>query len=305
MARKIRTSVGLIGLGIIGKRVAASLRSHGFKVYVWSTSPHSEPNFLGSPAEVAEVCDIIQLFVPDASALFEMLEAMKPQLGPRHLILCNATVGPEATLEAARIVAETGAQMLDAPFTGSKGAAEKGELVYYIGGEDGLLRLAEPVLRASSKAVIKVGKIGEAAVLKLATNMMVTVTVQVLAEALALVRKAGIDGALLEAALEEHAVRSVLTDMKLPKMLESQYEPQFALKHALKDMRLATDLAEKAGLDLPATLMSTTALCGGMERGWGDLDFSAVAKLYEQPDAPALPGGKSIPALEAGEREPS
>lgn len=300
MARKLRTSVGLIGLGIIGKRVAASLRAHGLNVYVWSTSPHSEPNFLGSPAEVAEVCDLIQLFVPDAAALLQIIEAMK--LEPRHLVLCHATVGPEAVLEAARRVEAMGAHFLDAPFTGSKGAAEKGELVYYIGGEDGLLRLAEPVLRASSKAIIKIGKLGDASVLKLATNMLVAVTNQALAEALALVRNAGIDGSVLQVALEEHAVRSALTDMKLPKMLGSDYEPQFALKHALKDMRLALELAEKLGLDLPATLFSTTSLCGGMERGWGDLDFSAVARFYEQlqKSAPALPGG-GMRSLEAGD----
>ena len=70
------------------------------------------------------MCDVIQLFVADARALFDVLEAMREALTPQHVILCNATVGPEATLEAARLVQERGAKFLDAPFTGSKSAAE-------------------------------------------------------------------------------------------------------------------------------------------------------------------------------------
>ncbi|MDP9290770.1 MAG: NAD(P)-binding domain-containing protein, partial [Verrucomicrobiota bacterium] len=117
MRRKSRKNVGLIGLGIIGTRVAALLRSAGYNVHVWNRSPRSEPNFLGSAAEIAEACDVVQLFVPDASALFEVIDNMLPKLGERHTILCNATVGPVATRDGSRRVMATGAQFLDAPFT--------------------------------------------------------------------------------------------------------------------------------------------------------------------------------------------
>ncbi|HYR59066.1 MAG TPA: NAD(P)-binding domain-containing protein, partial [Chthoniobacteraceae bacterium] len=116
MPRKSRKNVGLIGLGIIGARVAAGLRASGFHVFVWNRSAKPTPNFVGSPAEVAQLCEIVQLFVADAQALFDVVEQMKEALTPRHVVICNATVGPEATLEAARIVEETGAHFLDAPF---------------------------------------------------------------------------------------------------------------------------------------------------------------------------------------------
>src|SRR5580658_9400484 len=118
MPKKSRKNVGLIGLGIIGSRVANSLRLGGFHVYVWNRTPRAAPNFLASPKQVAELCDIIQIFVSDAQALFDVLDSMGEVLTPSHVILCNSTVGPEATLEAARIVREHGAQFLDAPFTG-------------------------------------------------------------------------------------------------------------------------------------------------------------------------------------------
>ncbi|MGV3533372.1 MAG: NAD(P)-binding domain-containing protein, partial [Chthoniobacteraceae bacterium] len=136
MRRKSRKNVGLIGLGIIGSRAAAGLRAAGYRVFVWNRSAKPIPNFLGSPAEVAEVCEIIQIFVSDAAALMEVLGAMKGQLTAQHVIVCNATVGPEATAEAAKLVQETGASFLDAPFTGSKVAAENRQLVYYVGGDE-------------------------------------------------------------------------------------------------------------------------------------------------------------------------
>ncbi|MGA3169373.1 MAG: NAD(P)-binding domain-containing protein, partial [Chthoniobacteraceae bacterium] len=176
MPKKSRKNVGLIGLGIIGSRVANALRVGGFHVYVWNRTPRAAPNFLASPRQVAELCDVIQLFVADAQALFDVLDAMSVSLTPNHIVMCNATVGPEATLDAARLVQGRGAQFLDAPFTGSKDAAQKGELVYYIGGEDETFRAVEPVLKASSKAIVRIGKIGDAATIKVATNMIAAVT---------------------------------------------------------------------------------------------------------------------------------
>ncbi len=121
MPKKSRKNVGLIGLGIIGSRVANALRGRGFHVYVWNRTPRAAPNFLASPRQVAELCDIIQLFVADAQALFDVLDAMGDALTPSHIILCNATVGPEATLDAARLVQDRGAQFLDCPIYRQQG----------------------------------------------------------------------------------------------------------------------------------------------------------------------------------------
>ena len=104
MPRKSRKNVGLIGLGIIGTRVAAGLRASGFQTFVWNRTAKPAPNFVGSPAEVAELCEIIQIFVADAQALFDVIEQMKDSLTPQHVIICSSTVGPEATIEAAGVV---------------------------------------------------------------------------------------------------------------------------------------------------------------------------------------------------------
>ena len=278
---KKRLSAGVIGLGIIGTRIAAHLRAAGFTVPVWNRTPKTEPNFLGSPAEVASAADIIQLFVADPQAVYDVIEAMGEALNSRHTLVCSATIGRAATLEAARRVRERGARFLDAPFTGTKGAAEKGQLVYYIGDDDNSLTAARPVLEAASKAIVPVGKVGDAALVKVATNVMVASTVQTLTELLTLLKAAGLPPEVMGPALENHGIRSPLVDLKLPKLLEGDFEPHFALKHMLKDMRFGLDLAAELNLDLPITRVTTEALQDADNQGLGELDFAAVIKRYQ------------------------
>lgn len=286
LAGKNRKNAGVIGLGIIGSRVAAALRGAGFQTCVWNRTPKPAPNFLGSPAEVAESAEVIQLFVADAAATMEMIEAMAPKLTPGHIVLCHGTIGLEGTLEAARRVGQTGAQFLDAPFTGSKGAAENHQLVYYIGGSESVLESARPVLNASAKSILHIGGVGQAAVVKVATNLISAATAQVLAEALALVKKAGIPAQALADAIAGNAMRSGVTDLKLPKMIEGDYEPHFSVKHMFKDVQLGIQLANKLGLALPATGSVAGALYGVMSHGWGDLDYAAVARAFENGTQP-------------------
>jgi len=280
MSRKVRKNVGVIGLGIIGSRVAAGLRAAGFQVYVWNRSAKPAPNFLGSPAEIAESAEIIQIFVADAQALFDVVEAMSEALTPKHVVVCNATVGPEAVLEAAQLVEARGAQFLDAPFTGSKIAAEKRQLVYYVGGPEPAFLRVRPILELTSKSIIRMGEIGHASTIKVVTNMISAVTVQVLAEALSIVQKAGLEPELLAAAIEQNACRSGVIDLKLPKMISGDYEAHFSLKHMFKDVQLGIHMANALDIEIPATTVTAGVMYGALNQGWGDLDFSALFKNY-------------------------
>lgn len=305
MRRNNRRNVGLIGLGIIGSRVAAGLRTAGFKVYVWSRTPRPEPNFLGSAAEVAECSDLLQIFVSDGSALFDVLEQMAPALTPRHVVICSATVGPEATIEAARFVDERGAQFLDAPFTGSKGAAEQSALVYFIGGSDAAFEKAEPVLKATSKTIVKVGAVGDAATVKIATNMMAAATVQTLAEALALVGRRGVSAETFANVIEHHGTRSALIDLKLPQMIHGDFAPHFSVKHMFKDVQLGIQMANGVGLDIPATTATASALYGCINSGWEDLDFSVLTRSYAAAEVPAPAAAAALLPDAAPSTEPA
>ena len=307
MARKSKLNAGVIGLGIIGSRIAENLRKAGYQVYVWNRSPKPAPNFLASPAEVAGICDIIQIVVADSVALFSIIDGMRGVLSVRHTVICSSTVGTRATVEAAQMVEACGAKFVDAPFTGSKMAAEKGELVYFIGGTGDAFRNAEPVLKATSKAIVKIGDTGSAATVKIATNMLAAVTVQTLVEACALLGRSGIDPAVLSKALEHHGARSGLSDTKLPKIIAGDYDTHFSVKHMFKDVQLAIQSANRFDIDIPATTATAGALYNAINQGWADMDYAAVAKFYEVAEPPPSTPATTVepvPAKEAAAPEP-
>jgi len=288
--------VGVIGLGIIGQRAAVNLRKAGYQVWVWSRSPRPEPNFLPSPAEVAESAQVVQIFVADGPALLETVSAMAPALTPAHTILNHATVSPAETREAARIVGDRHAKFLDAPFTGSRDAAAAGELVFFIGGDPAALAAVQPVLQANSKSVLVVGGVGDATAMKVATNLVAAVSVSAYAEAMALLAKAGVGPEKLPAALESHAVRSPLADMKVPGMILADFEPRFALKHMFKDMQIALAMAAESGLELPAAGAFAGEAMAGLQQGWADRDFSCIADLFGYPNPEAALEDRFRPA---------
>ena len=274
--------VGIIGLGIIGSRIAEVLRRAEFHVYVWNRSPRPVPNFLNSPAGVAELAPIIQIFVRNGEDLVEVLERMEPSLTDQHTVINHATVSLEATRNAARIVRRNGAAFLDCPFTGSKLAAEAGELVYYLSGNDLDIAPVLPCLELSSKKILRIGeRVGDATVLKIATNMISATTIQVLAESLALTNASGISAEKLSEALEENACTSPLVRMKLPTMIEGDYDPHFALKNMFKDASFALTLANEFGIEIPALATTASVMSNMMKKGHGDEDYSVLSANYK------------------------
>ncbi|MGB0153760.1 MAG: NAD(P)-dependent oxidoreductase [Verrucomicrobiales bacterium] len=276
--------VGVIGLGIIGNQVAAQLRQTGRHVYVWNRTPKPEPNFVSSPAEVAKLSEVIHIFVRDGEALVEMVTAMKDELRKRHTIINNCTADPESVVKAYQIAKEAGASFLDAPFTGSKLAAGKGALVYYIGGDPTVLEKVTPVLEVSSKEILYLGRVGEATVLKIATNMITATTVEVLSEAYGLVTAAGINPDNLAQAIEHNACGSVLTGMKLPTIIERDYEPHFSLKNMFKDAQYALSLGKSLGVDLPAASTTANIMFRALQNDLGEKDFSVIAERFQKAD---------------------
>ncbi len=269
--------VGVIGLGIIGSRVAECLRRSGRDVFVWNRTARAEPNFLSSPAELAEVVSHIQIFVRDGAALVGVLREMKPALKKSHVICAHATVSPSEMRQAFEIADEVGAGFLDAPFTGSKVAAEKGELVYYLSGSEREQEKARPFLEASSKKILNFGaKVGDATVLKIATNLVSANIVQALAESLAITQAQGVSAEQLLEAFQNNANCSPLVTMKLPAMAQASYDAHFSLKNMLKDGRYAQELAREKGIPTPALSATVAAMDQAERDGKGDQDYCVI-----------------------------
>jgi len=287
-----KQSVGVIGLGIIGSRVAANLRRAGYDVWVWNRSPKAEPNFLSSAAEVAEVADTLLVFVSDGPALIETVRSLEPVLAARHLIVAHSTVAPSEMREASELAARVSTGFIEAPFTGSRDAAAEGQLVYYVAGAREWVERARPLLAASSRAIVEIGtEIGQASIVKIATNLVAAATIEAVAEALAIVDGNGVSPAKFAEAFAQNAIRSGTTDMKLPAMLSADFEPRFTLKHMFKDIQLALEAGRAAGVELPAAVATAGTLMSGIQQGWGDMDFAALAKHYN------FPGKEPLAAL--------
>jgi 3-hydroxyisobutyrate dehydrogenase-like beta-hydroxyacid dehydrogenase len=296
MASRTRKNIGVLGLGIIGQRVVSNLRERGFHVFVWNRTPRPVPNFVGSPAEVAELCDFIQIFVSDDDALLQMMQRMTPNLTSSHIVMAHCTVSPDTMRAAAEMAERRGAQLLDCPFTGSKNAAENGQLVYYVGGDEAALNRARPVLEASSKEIIEIGKVGDATTIKVATNMITAASVQAAAEALALISRSGLPAEKFAAAMKNNGSNSATLDMKLPMMMEGNFEPHFSVKHMLKDVVIATRLARNFGIEFGATDASRHGLTEEMRQGRGDADYSSLFRQY-------FPAGGPVGAPSNGEED--
>jgi 3-hydroxyisobutyrate dehydrogenase-like beta-hydroxyacid dehydrogenase len=273
--------VGVIGQGIIGSRVAELLRNSNRHVYVWNRTPKPIPNFVGSPAEVAQLADIIQIFVSDGAALKQVISALREKLEKRHIVLCNGTFDPESVVEAYQTVRECGASFLDAPFTGSRLAAEKGALVYYVGGDPKVLERVRPVLETSAREILYLGRVGEASLIKIATNMISAATTGVLAEAYGLIAKAGVDPQRFAEALEHNACYSGLVAMKLPQIIAKDYEPHFSLKHMFKDAQYALNLGRQLGVEAPVLSTTASVMFRAIQKGLGEKDYSVLAARYQ------------------------
>src|SRR3954451_20553809 len=294
MANRTRQNIGVLGLGIIGQRVVSNLREHGFHVFVWNRTPKPVPNFVRSPAEVAELCDYVQVFVSDDDALLQMMQRMTPNLTANHIIMAHCTVSPDTMRAAAEMAERRNARLLDCPFTGSKTAAENGQLVYYVGGDETALQQVRPILEASSKEIIEIGKVGDATTVKVATNMITAASVQAAAEALALISKSGLPAEKFAAAMKNNGSNSATLDMKLPMMMEGNFEPDFSVKHMLKDVVIATRLARNFGIEFGANDASRHGLTEEMRQGRGDADYSSLFRQY-------FPAGGPLGAPSNGE----
>jgi 3-hydroxyisobutyrate dehydrogenase-like beta-hydroxyacid dehydrogenase len=271
---------GVLGLGIIGSRVAARVQTAGFPLAVWNRTARTFnglPPLAVDPANVARAADILQIFVADDVALRSTVDALLPALGPNHVVISNATVSPRTVRELATQVTTRGSAFLDAPFTGSRDAAAQGQITYYIGGGATALERARPVLAASAKSIVPCGEVGQASAVKLATNIMAAAAAVSLSEAVHLLRANGIDPHILVTALENNAARSGVTDLKLPCMLGDDYAPRFSVRNMRKDLRLALEAGAPENRTLTAAMLALyQAAC---EVGLGEEDFAAVAKV--------------------------
>jgi 3-hydroxyisobutyrate dehydrogenase-like beta-hydroxyacid dehydrogenase len=274
--------ISILGLGIIGSAWAKNLIADGHDVRTWNRTPKDFPNFHASIQEAVEGSEMIFIIVADPPAVGSVLDQIGPGLGPGQLIIQSSTISAKWTREFAARVGKTGASFLEAPFTGSKLAAEQRQTVYYLGGEPELIERVRPILGPISSTILHIGPLGSASSLKLAMNLNIAGVAQTLTESLVLCRGAGISDDIYFAALARNAAHSGVSDLKEPKLRKRDYAPQFSLKHMAKDLRLALETASELSVTLGQTAHLKQVYDEGISAGWSDDDFIGLIRLIDK-----------------------
>jgi 3-hydroxyisobutyrate dehydrogenase-like beta-hydroxyacid dehydrogenase len=288
----MKPKVGLIGLGFMGLPMGRNLLKAGFPLMVWNrTRAKAEQlekegaKVANSPREVAADSDVTFTIVSDPPALEQVLWGEPGALaGLRKgsVLIDSSTVSPALARRVSQACAERGADFLDAPVTGGTWGAEKGELVFMVGGKKEVLDRVEPVLQAVGKRFFLLGPNGAGQTVKLAMNLILALEVEALAEGLELVTRAGVAGERLIEVLQSSMGRAPVLDVKAPVILKRDFTPSFPLRLMLKDVGLAMDLAKENGIELPAGSAAYRAYSAVKAAAKTDVDYAAIANYWQK-----------------------
>ncbi|MGB7023078.1 MAG: NAD(P)-dependent oxidoreductase [Candidatus Acidiferrales bacterium] len=288
----MKPKVGLIGLGLMGLPMGRNLLKAGFPLTVWNRTrskaeqlEKEDAKVANAPREVAAASDVTFTIVSDPPALEQVLWGEPGALaGLRRgsVLIDSSTVSPALARRVSQACAERGADFLDAPVTGGTWGAEKGELVFMIGGKKEVLDRVEPVLQAVGKRFFLLGPNGAGQTVKLAMNLILALEVQALAEGLELVTRAGVAGERLIEVLQSSMGRAPVLDVKAPVILKGDFTPSFPLRLMLKDVGLAMELAKENGIELPAGTAAYRAYSAVKAAAKTDVDYAAIANYWQK-----------------------
>jgi len=288
--------VGLIGLGLMGRPMGMNLLKAGHKLAVWNRTPGRANELVAAgavlaktPYEAAEASEFLLTIVSDPPALESVLWGQEGKndgalagLRAGSIYVDSSTISPSLVGRVAAACRQRGVAFLDAPVTGGDWGAREGNLVFMIGGDDEALREAEPILGVMGKKWFHLGPSGAGQTMKLAMNAILALEVAAMAEALALVTRAGLRGEQLVEVMQASMARSGVLDVKSPLMLKGDYKPSFPLRLMHKDLGLALDLANQLGVSLPATAAAREVYNYVKGEAKEDLDYSAVMRFWKE-----------------------
>ena len=286
------TTVGLIGLGIMGMAYAGNLSRKGFAVVGYDPVSEARARLaalpgavaVDSPAEVAARADVILMALPSVAALEAVVSAMEPSLRPGQVVAEMGTLPIPAKEAAREKMAQAGAVLLDCPVSGTGAQAEKADLVIYLSGPDEAGARLRPVLEAIASDVRTVGAFGNGMKLKLVANLLVSIHNLATAEALMFAERQGLDLRMVyEAIAGGGAATSRMFQVRGPLMIEGRYEPAtMKMDVYMKDVALIMDQAR--AVEAPVPLMAATVPYyeAGLAQGRHKQDTAALFAVLAQ-----------------------
>jgi len=287
-------TVGFIGLGTMGGRMAANLQRAGFRLIVHDLHRQAASHHLNagatwadSPRALASAADVILTSLPepaDVESVAHGADGLLAGIRPDAAWFDLSTNAPSIVKALHAAVAEKGAHMLDAPVSGGPAGAASRKLAIWVGGDEGVFNRHRAVLDAIGDKPAYIGPIGSATVAKLVHNMSGYALVCALAETFAMGVKAGVEPlALWQAVRQGAAGRRFTFDALIDQFLPGKYDPPaFALKLAHKDVSLANALGRELGLPMRMCNLVLAEMTEALARGWGGRDSRSVMLLEQE-----------------------
>jgi 3-hydroxyisobutyrate dehydrogenase-like beta-hydroxyacid dehydrogenase len=280
--------VAFLGLGIMGGAMAGNLVKAGHEVTVWNRTPGKQvpgARTAASPRAAAEGAEAVWLCVSNTEAVEQVLfgkDGVEPALRAGMVVADSSTISPAATVEFASRIRARGADVLDAPVTGSKAGAESAQLIFIVGGAEATIAKVRPLFDAMGKKVLRMGENGKGQAAKLAMNLMIALIYEGFAEALTLAGRLGVEPATLLELIQSSMVRSGVVDYKASFVLRRDFSPNFPLRLMHKDIHLMLDAARTLGLKLPGIETVDQVYEKAAAAGHDDLDYAATLMLVEK-----------------------
>jgi len=302
-------SIAFVGLGAMGAGMAANLARAGHRVAGFDVVPAALERLVAaggigaaSPAAAAEGADLLVLMVAtdaQAEAVLFAGGGAVAALRPGVPVALHATVPPRFAEALGARLDEARHPFLDAPVTGGKGGAEAGQLTVMVSGPAAAVALAEPVMAAYAKRVVRVGdRAGQGSTMKMAHQLLAGVHIAAAAEALALATRAGLDPEQFFDVATGGAARSWMLENRGRRMVDGDFTPTSAVEIFVKDLGIVLDGGRDLRFPLPIAAAAHQMFLAAAAAGHGRIDDSAVVKVYEQL------AGISVAASARAKRDP-
>lgn len=284
--------VGFIGLGMMGWPMALNVARAGFPLTVYDADPERAAAFggeveavaAGGPADFGE-CDVVVTMLPDdtvvRAAVLDWEGGLGPHLPKRAVVVDMSSSNPAGTKATAAALAEHAIDMIDAPVSGGVTRAGDGSLTLMIGGEEGPIEKARPVLEVLGAKLFRTGAIGSGHATKALNNFVGGTTYAVTVEALAVGKQLGLDPQVMIDVMNVSTGRSFNTQVVVDEhVLTGAYRTDFALALLAKDVANAARIASDAGVDAPFSRLSAERWAAARERLGPTADHSEAHKAW-------------------------
>lgn len=283
--------VGFIGLGIMGKPMALNLINAGYSLYVLEKNKASGElvkagaSAFKTPKEVAQNSSVVITMLPDSPEVEEIVfgeDGVLEGIQEGSLFIDMSTIAPSTSQEIYKAFKVKEIEALDAPVSGGQTGAEQGTLSIMAGGNEKAFLRAKPLFGVMGKSATLIGGSGAGQITKACNQIVVGITIQAVAEALTLAKKAGVDVEKVKTALLGGLAQSEILKRYGERILERNFKAGFKVGLHRKDMNIALQAGRDYSVPLPCSAQVSVNMDSLLAQGKGELDHSALALLAEQ-----------------------